>query len=83
MPVGSTSLLNLQVMGMKSHNGYRYLFLLFEKLYNHPILGFIAKKVVEDKGDNTSALINYLTNNLVNKNGSNVSILVNLISTLS
>ena len=31
LPVGSASLLNLQVMGMKIHKGYRYLFWLSGK----------------------------------------------------
>ena len=58
-------------------------FLVIEEALQQPILGFNAVKVLVNKSDNSSALINSLTNNLVNTNRSNVSTLVNLISTSS
>ena len=58
-------------------------FLVIEEALQQPILGFNAIKVLVNKSDNTSALINFLTNNLVNTNRINVSTLVNAISTSS
>ena len=58
-------------------------FLVIEEALEQPILGFSAIKVLVNKSDNASALINSLKNNLVNTNHSNVSTLVNLISTSS
>ena len=58
-------------------------FLVTEEALQQPILGFNAIKVLVNKSDNTSALINFLTNNLVNTNRINVSTLVNVISTSS
>ena len=58
-------------------------FLVIKEALQQPILGFSAIKVLVNKSDNTSALINSLTNNLVNINRSNVSAIVNLISASS
>ena len=80
LPVGSALSLNLQVLGMKCHNSYIYFFLVIEEALKQTILGFSAIKIIVNKSQNTSVIINSLTNNLVNTNRSNVSILVNLIS---
>ena len=55
---------------------------VMEGALRQPILDFSAIKVLVNKSDNISALINSLTNNLVNINRSNVSELVNLNSLL-
>ena len=56
-------------------------FLVIKEALQQLILGFNAIKVLANKSDNTSALINSLTSNLVNTNCSNISTLANLIST--
>ena len=61
----------------------RCLFLVIEEALKQTILGFNAIKILVNKSENTSVIINSLTNNLVNTNRSNVSILVHLISTSS
>ena len=53
-----------------------------EGALRQPILDFSAIKVLVNKSNNISGLINSLTNNLVNINRSNVSELVNLNSLL-
>ena len=58
-------------------------FLFIEEALQQSIVGFNAIKILVNKSDNTSALVNSITNNLVNTNHSNVSTLVNLISTSS
>ena len=58
-------------------------FLVIQEDLQQPILGFHAIKLLVNKSNNTSALINSLTNDLVNNNCSNVSTPVNLIITSS
>ena len=58
-------------------------FLVIKEALEQPVLCFNATKVLVNKSDNNSALINSLTNNLVNTNRNNVSTLVNLDSTSS
>ena len=55
---------------------------VMEGVLRQPILDFSAIKVLVNKSNNISGLINSLTNNLVNINRSNVSELVNLNSLL-
>ena len=54
---------------------------VIEEALQKPILGFNAIKVLVNKSDNSSVLINSLKNNLMATNSSNISTLVNLIST--
>ena len=58
-------------------------FLVIKEALEQPVLCSNATKVLVNKSDNNSALINSLTNNLVNTNRNNVSTLVNLDSTSS
>ena len=85
LPVGSALRLNLQVLGMKCQLQMPFFGYRRSSKTNNSInsIGFNAIKILVNKSENTSAIINSLTNNLVNTNRSNVSILVHLISTSS
>ena len=55
-------------------------FLVIGEALKQSILSVNTIRVLMNKSNNTSALINSLANNLMNTNRSNISILVNLIS---